>query len=566
MPDPSAAGIHTLLASASPGAGDRGRRRRLADHAPALLAAGLPPVIANASNTVTRQSGAAFADREGMPAWDRSLLSLAAIAMLGSVAGAVLLLLTPERAFTALVPALIGGAPALFACSERIRRRLDGRRAVRRMPMATRLALFAPIAVYGGYFGAGMSVMLLAALSAAFYGELRTANVVKNLLSGLTSVVAVAVFAAQGMVAWAPALVMMVGVFVGGFAGGRLARVLPARWLRTAVIAVGSTVVYARRHWLVTAPALRIAAIEVSHWHARHDSPTSATSSPCRRRAGRHPDASAAILAERAAALGGPPAFTDAARMLDETRPDFVIALGRHRGMASTAHLLLDRGVPFLMEKPMGISAVEVRGIADRSAARGAFVAVPFIQRCQPFTARARQVLAEGRLGPVSHFYFRLNRPTSARYPGWGSPWMLDLAEAGGGCLRNLGPHGLDLFRFVLGEEAEVTGAQLSGRALGQPVEDYASVLLRSASGVIGTVEVGNTYPGDGTDGEWKIAGGDGFLAMKDGALRLRTRGGMTRSPRGDRSPWRCSRPRRADHFRRGQPAPAGAEDCASPR
>jgi len=255
-PDPSAAGIYTLLASGLAG----GLVTAVVGGAslitfPALLAAGLPPVIANASNTVALAPGslvAAFADREGMPAWDRSLLSLAAIAMLGSVAGAVLLLLTPDRAFTALVPALIGGATALFACSERIRRRLDGRRAVRPMPMATRLALFAPIAVYGGYFGAGMSVMLLAVLSAAFYGDLRTANVVKNLLSGLTSVLAVAVFAAQGMVAWAPALVMMVGVFAGGFAGGRLARVLPARWLRAAVIGVGAilTVVYARRYWL----------------------------------------------------------------------------------------------------------------------------------------------------------------------------------------------------------------------------------------------------------------------------------------------------------------------------
>ena len=223
---------------------------------PALLAAGLAPVIANASNTVALAPGnlvAALADRERMPAWDRSLLSLVAIAMLGSVAGAVLLLLTPERAFTALVPVLIGAATALFAGADRVRRRLAARPGPRqRWPAGTRLLLFAPIAVYGGYFGAGMSVMLLAVLSAAFYGDLRTANVVKNLLSGLTSVLAVAVFAAQGVVAWTPALVMMAGALAGGFAGGRLARVLPARWLRGAVIAVGAvlTVLYARRYWI----------------------------------------------------------------------------------------------------------------------------------------------------------------------------------------------------------------------------------------------------------------------------------------------------------------------------
>jgi len=221
---------------------------------PALLAAGLPPVVANASNTVALAPGnlaAAFADRERMPAWDRSLLGLAAIAMLGSVAGALLLLATPERAFTALVPALIGGATLLFAASDRVRRRLASRERPREMPPAARLLLFAPIAVYGGYFGAGMSVMLLAVLSAAFYADLRTANVVKNLLSGLTSVLAVAVFVAQGVVAWAPALLVMAGASVGGFAGGRLVRVVPARWLRAAVIAVGAvlTLVYARKYW-----------------------------------------------------------------------------------------------------------------------------------------------------------------------------------------------------------------------------------------------------------------------------------------------------------------------------
>src|SRR5207247_2911042 len=116
-------------------------------------------------------------------------------------------------------------------------------------------------------------------------------------------------------------------------------------------------------------------------------------------------------------------------------------------------------------------------------------------------------------------------------YPAWGSPWMLDPAVAGGGCLRNLGPHGLDLFLFLTGEEARVTGAQLSCRALGRQVEDYASVLLRSAGGVLGTIEVGNTFPRDGTDTELKLAGRDAILLLRDGVLRLETaRGAETMS------------------------------------
>jgi len=150
---------------------------------------------------------------------------------------------------------------------------------------------------------------------------------------------------------------------------------------------------------------IRIAATEVSHWHSLHDAAyvRHLAAMPDVQLVGVQ-DPSAEVAAKRAAALGNPPVFTDYRQMLAETRPDFVVALGRHSVMAETAHYLLDHGYPFLMEKPMGISAGEVRGIADKADARKAFVAVPLAQRYQPFVARARQLLAEGRLGPLSHF------------------------------------------------------------------------------------------------------------------------------------------------------------------
>ena len=108
------------------------------------------------------------------------------------------------------------------------------------------------MAVYGGYFGAGMSVMLLAILSGTRPDDFRAINVIKNLLASLTSVVAVLVFVAQGVVAWPPTLVVMAGAALGGFAGGRLVPVVSPDLMRWAVIAVGTvlTVVYARRYWL----------------------------------------------------------------------------------------------------------------------------------------------------------------------------------------------------------------------------------------------------------------------------------------------------------------------------
>jgi predicted dehydrogenase len=310
---------------------------------------------------------------------------------------------------------------------------------------------------------------------------------------------------------------------------------------------------------------VRIAAIEVSHWHSLWDAAylrhLAAMSDV--RLVGLH-DPRADIAARRAAALGDPPVFTDYRTMLAAVRPDFVVLLGRHRGMAEAAHHLLDEGYPFLVEKPVGVNALETHGVAAKAAAKGAFVAVPLAQRYQPFTLLARRLLSEGRFGPLSHIFFRLNRPTSARYPAWDSPWMLDPAEAGGGCLRNLGSHGFDLFLHLAGEEAEVTGAQLSCRALGQPVEDYASVLVRSRSGVLGTIEVGNTFPCDGTDGQWKVVGRDALLVLTDDAVRLVTGRGEETLPGQAAEPISLLALRDAlDHWRRGSPPPISIHDCA---
>jgi predicted dehydrogenase len=309
---------------------------------------------------------------------------------------------------------------------------------------------------------------------------------------------------------------------------------------------------------------MRVAAIEVSHWHSLHDAAylRIVAAMPDVELVGVH-DPSAEVAGRRAAALGHPPVFTDYRDMLTRTKPDFVIALGQHARMARTAHDLLDHGVPFMMEKPMGVDAREVEGIADKAAARSAFVAVPLPQRYSPFVARARQLAAEGRLGPLSHLYLRLNRPTSARYPAWDSPWMLDPALAGGGCLRNLGAHCLDLFLLLTGEEARVTAAQLSARALGQPVEDYASVQLRTAGGVLGTIELGNTVPHAGSDGEFKIAGRDAILvAYHDDTLRIITAGGEAAQSAPPAAPlYPAAVGAILDCARRGAPPPVSVHD-----
>ena len=309
---------------------------------------------------------------------------------------------------------------------------------------------------------------------------------------------------------------------------------------------------------------IRIAAIGVGHWHSLFDAAYLKTLARMLEvRLVGVQDRDAAMAAQRAAQVGDPPAFTDYREMLAKTRPDFVLVLGRHSEMAGVAHFLLDEGYPFLIEKPVGLNAREVQGVADKAAAKRAFAAVPLFQRFQPFVSHARRMLAEGAFGPVSHFYFRSNRPSSARYVAWGAPWMLDPAAAGGGCLRNIGLHGIDAFHFLTGEDAQVTGVQMSSRALGERVEDYATLLLRTASGVLGTIEVGNTFPGKGADAEWKLAGRDALLAGRDGSLRCTTAAGEQDLGAQPAEPLPVIAVRDAlARWQSGEPPAAGIEDC----
>jgi predicted dehydrogenase len=160
-----------------------------------------------------------------------------------------------------------------------------------------------------------------------------------------------------------------------------------------------------------------------------------------------------------------------------------------------------------------------------------------------------------------------MNRPTSARYPAWGTPWMLDPAIAGGGCLRNLGTHGLDCFVYLTGEgeDIDVTGCQLSWATHGKAVEDYASVLVKSKTGVLGTVEVGNNFPlSEGGDGEIKVAFRDGILKSEGNGFNLYTAKGVESfaAPTQPGSVLSSILKDTVAALARGQMPPVGVRDC----
>jgi uncharacterized membrane protein YfcA len=224
---------------------------------PALLATGISPVLASCSNLVALVPGSllsGYYDRKQLPPLGRSFAGMVAASVAGALAGATLLMFTPERVFAALIPLLLGFATVLFAYSGRISAWLRARGEARghgAHNWGTIVAWLLPVSFYGGYFGAGLGVLVLGVLSVGTGDDYRSANVTKNLVVGINSGVVAVFFAFNGVVAWPQALVMMAGVPLGALLGSQIARVLPndaARWLLV-IIGASLTVAFAWRYW-----------------------------------------------------------------------------------------------------------------------------------------------------------------------------------------------------------------------------------------------------------------------------------------------------------------------------
>jgi uncharacterized membrane protein YfcA len=224
---------------------------------PALLAAGVPPhltVICNLASIAPAAMLGALSDRSQLPPFNWAFVGLIVASITGAGIGASLLLLTPERMFAQLMPLLIGFATLLFANSERISAWLRARAADRGHDITFNVAslkVLLPVSFYGGYFGAGVGIMMLGVFSLATGGDYRSANVAKNFVSSLNGLAATVVFASHGAVLWPQTLALMAGTIGGGLIGAYVARVIPRKLVRVMIVAVGAalTVAFARRYW-----------------------------------------------------------------------------------------------------------------------------------------------------------------------------------------------------------------------------------------------------------------------------------------------------------------------------
>jgi uncharacterized membrane protein YfcA len=168
---------------------------------------------------------------------------IAPAALAGSVVGCALLLLTPARAFELVVPFLVLAAAATLAFQERLRGLVGHPRALspRRAAITLQLVVFGG-AIYGGYFGAALGVMYVAALALILDEPLNRINALKNVLSATVGLVTVVIFAIFGPVHWTAALTVAPATIVGGYVGARLARRLPARILKIIIVSFGTAI------------------------------------------------------------------------------------------------------------------------------------------------------------------------------------------------------------------------------------------------------------------------------------------------------------------------------------
>jgi predicted dehydrogenase len=264
----------------------------------------------------------------------------------------------------------------------------------------------------------------------------------------------------------------------------------------------------------------RVAVVGVDHWHAEMHI-------TALKEAGREIVGVSAQREESAGQWGarlGCPVWADLHRLVEDTQPDFVVAMARHADLAAVGAFLLETGIPFAIEKPLGLKSEQVAPLAEVARRRRSFAAVPLVNRYSPIWRHVAALRSSGRLGDIAHAHFRIINGPPSRYNSYGVPWMLNPAKSGGGSLRNLGVHVVDAFLYLTGEDVEIAGAEIGFKLYREPVEEFATAILRSKSGVIGTLEVGYTFASmsDG-DYEWRIATAGAYLIDRAGELFVST-------------------------------------------
>jgi hypothetical protein len=206
---------------------------------PSLIFAGVPPIVANATNNTAMWVGvlgSVRGYRREIRQYRGTIVPAMVISLAGSLIGAILLLRTPPSIFERMIPWLLLFATVVFALSPYFTK--EHKAANPHAPW--QLVLQFVVAIYGGYFGAGIGILMLAILSFSGLPNMNAMNGIKNMLSAVINGVALVPFVIAGIVAWPIALVMAVFAVAGGYAGSRFFRLVPSPITRRIVLAIGA--------------------------------------------------------------------------------------------------------------------------------------------------------------------------------------------------------------------------------------------------------------------------------------------------------------------------------------
>jgi len=212
---------------------------------PALLFTGVPPIPANATNTLalwvgTTASGGAYPQKLNIAR--RVMIPLVLTSIFGGLAGAFLLIKTPAQTFLRVLPCLMLGATLLFAFGKHLTGRISASISHDASNAAvTGASIFELlVAVYGGYFGGGIGIMNLAMLAALGMTDIHAMNKLKVILGGVINGVATVTFIVTRAIVWPQAIVMTTGSLLGGYSTAHFAQKLPQSWVKSFVIVVGT--------------------------------------------------------------------------------------------------------------------------------------------------------------------------------------------------------------------------------------------------------------------------------------------------------------------------------------
>ena len=266
---------------------------------------------------------------------------------------------------------------------------------------------------------------------------------------------------------------------------------------------------------------LKIAFIGVSHWHVPlylMEMPQGAVVAVS------DPDEG---IAKRFADQLSCRCYTDYRELVEKERPDFVFGFAPHYQMVELSLYLIEQGIPFTMEKPMGLNVSDVETIAKAAKEKNHFIASPFVWRYSDTVNRLKTDLLDGA---IRHMSYKFVAGPPSRYLAT-SKWMLKKETAGGGCMTNLGVHFIDMALYLTDSENADVLSSIYQYGNEYDIELYATSLLKMSSGASLVLETGYAYPMDEElkrENRWTIVTDNGYYILAENKLEARVYGKET--------------------------------------